>query len=67
MQLVLSHGYRGLSMIYDLAIDRVLPPLVIILALAAAGVVGVHLVEYFDAGAIPGRSRPDLTRAPHPK
>ncbi|MBW0157907.1 hypothetical protein OE699_06940 [Sedimentimonas flavescens] len=55
MQLVLSHGYRSLSMIYDLAIDRVLPPLVIILALAAAGVIGVHLVEYFDAGAIPGR------------
>ena len=55
MQLVLSHGYRGLSTLYDLAIDRVLPPLVIIMALAAAGVIGVQLVEYFDAGAIPGR------------
>lgn len=43
MQLVLTEGYRGLSLMVDLALDRILVPVAIIVALAGAALIGVEL------------------------
>lgn len=41
MQAVLSDGYRSLALVFDLAADRILVPVAIFLALAAALVIGI--------------------------
>jgi len=43
MQLVLNEGYRGLSMMVDLAFDRVVVPVAILVALAGAAIIGAEL------------------------
>lgn len=43
MQLVLTESYRGLSLMVDLALDRVLVPAAIVVALAGAALIGVEL------------------------
>ncbi len=45
MQLVLTEGYRGLSLVLDLTLDRVLVPVAILVALAGAALIGVQLSE----------------------
>lgn len=47
MQLVLTEGYRGLSLVADLTLDRILVPVAILVALAGAALIGVQLAEIF--------------------
>lgn len=45
MQMVLNEGYRGLGLVFDLALDRVLVPVAVLVAVAGAAVIGVQLAE----------------------
>lgn len=45
MQLVLTEGYRGLSLMVDLTLDRILVPAAILVALAGAALIGLELSE----------------------
>lgn len=45
MSQVITSGYRGLRMLVDLARDRLLMPVAIAVALAAACLLGVQLLE----------------------
>jgi hypothetical protein len=47
MQPVLSEGYRGLSVMIDLALDRVMVPLAVTVALLGACLIGIQLAEIF--------------------
>ena len=51
MQLVLTEGVRGLSMIVDLALDRIIVPLAVVVALLGACIIGIQLAEML---AVPG-------------
>ncbi|PZX27286.1 hypothetical protein H9N28_05970 [Rhodobacter capsulatus] len=43
MQAVLSEGYRSVSLVFDLAADRILVPVAIFVALAGALVIGIEV------------------------
>ncbi|WP_444451769.1 hypothetical protein ACTTAI_11895 [Rhodobacter capsulatus] len=43
MQAVLTEGYQSFSLVFDLAVDRVVVPVAIFVALAGAVVIGVEL------------------------
>lgn len=45
MQMVLSEGYRGLGLMVELTLDRILVPVAIFVALAGAAVIGVQMGE----------------------
>ncbi|PTV94815.1 hypothetical protein C8J27_10683 [Rhodobacter aestuarii] len=45
MTMVLAEGYRGLSLVWDLTLDRLLMPAAIMVALSGAAVIGVQLHE----------------------
>lgn len=45
MQLVLSESYRGLGLVVDLTLDRILVPAAIVVALVGAALIGVQLSE----------------------
>lgn len=47
MQLVLTEGYRGLSLMVDVMLDRILVPLAIVVALGGAGLIGVQMAALF--------------------
>lgn len=51
MQLVLTEGYRGLSLVVDLTLDRILAPLAIVVALAGAALIGVQLADMLPVAA----------------
>lgn len=51
MQLVLSEGYRGLSLLADLTLDRILVPVAILVALAGAALIGVQLADMLTPAA----------------
>lgn len=52
MQLVLSEGYRGLSLLADLTLDRILVPVAILVALAGAALIGVQLADMLAPAAM---------------
>lgn len=45
MQMVLTEGYRGLGLVLDLTLDRVLVPAAIVVALVGAALIGVQLSD----------------------
>lgn len=45
MQLVLTEGYRGLSLMADVMLDRILVPLAILVALFGAALIGLQLAD----------------------
>lgn len=45
MAQVITSGYRGLTVMVDLALDRLLVPVAIALALAGACLIGVQLLD----------------------
>lgn len=45
MTQILAEGYRGFSLMLDLALDRLLLPVAIIVALVGAYLIGVQLAE----------------------
>jgi len=45
MQMVLTEGYRGLSLVMDLTLDRIVVPVAIVVALAGAAFIGVQVSE----------------------
>jgi len=47
MQMVLTEGYRGLSLIIDVMLDRILVPLAIVVALFGAALIGLQLAAVF--------------------
>jgi hypothetical protein len=53
MQLVLSEGVRGLSMIVDLALDRIIVPLAVVVALLGACIIGIQLAEMLAPAHLP--------------
>lgn len=52
MQLVLTEGYRGLSLMADVMLDRILVPLAIVVALFGAALIGLQLAEIFAPQAL---------------
>lgn len=52
MQMVLSEGYRGLGVVFDLALDRVLVPVAVLVAVAGAAVIGVQLAEIVGPSSV---------------
>jgi hypothetical protein len=44
-------SYRGLSVVFELALDRILVPLAILVAMVGAGMIGLQLVEMFGLDA----------------
>ncbi|MDF2142809.1 hypothetical protein [Paenirhodobacter sp. CAU 1674] len=53
MQLVLTEGVRGLSMIVDLALDRIIVPLAVVVALLGACIIGIQLAEMLGPAHLP--------------
>ncbi|WP_223633095.1 hypothetical protein [Rhodobacter sp. TJ_12] len=53
MTMVLAEGYRGLSLVWDLALDRLLMPAAILVALTGAAVIGVQMHEIMTPGPVP--------------
>ncbi len=47
MQLVLTEGYRGLSLMADVMLDRILVPAAVVVALTGAALIGLQLAEMF--------------------
>lgn len=45
MQLVMTEGYRGLSLMIEVMLDRILVPLAIFVALFGAALIAVQLAD----------------------
>ncbi len=52
MQLVWAEGTRGLALLLDLTLDRLLMPAAILVALGGAAVLGVHLGDLVAPAAV---------------
>lgn len=51
MQMVQADGFRGLSLVVDLALDRLMAPAAILVALAIGGILGYELIALFGSAA----------------
>ncbi|MFC5738115.1 MULTISPECIES: hypothetical protein [Sinirhodobacter] len=51
MQMMLADSHRGLSLVVDLALDRLMAPAAILIALMIGGVLGYELVQLFGPAA----------------
>ena len=47
MQMKIAEGYRGLSLMVELSLDRILVPLATIVALCGAALIGLQLADMF--------------------
>lgn len=52
MQMMLADGYRGLSLVVDLALDRLMAPAAILIALAVGGILGYELIALFGPAGV---------------
>lgn len=44
---VVSESYRGLSVMFEVSLDRIVVPVATVVALVGAGMLGLHLIELF--------------------
>lgn len=51
MQMMLADSHRGLALVVDLALDRLMAPAAILIALMIGGVLGYELVQLFGPAA----------------
>lgn len=51
MQMVLTEGYRGLGLVLDLTLDRVLVPAALVVALVGAALIGMQLTDMLAPAA----------------
>lgn len=52
MQMVLAESYRGLGLMVDLTLDRILVPVAIVVALSGAALIGIQLSEMIAPAAV---------------
>jgi len=53
MPMVLAEGYRGMTLVFDLMLDRILVPVAIAVALMGAAVIGIEVSQILHSEAYP--------------